>query len=165
MPVKMLESYQWLCCLINLYSTFPVTPWHNIAYLDTTSVSLSLSRKPTEGDVTYKVCKDDPSLDFPCVDVPMYSIMVEDANKQAKLLLRPQCPSAQNISSTARFNLEIITNIAKLHSPIIFEAFGSILYASEVADDFRRIAGAGLLLSILHQGIPMTTTATHYAAN
>lgn len=96
---------------------FPATP-----SLDTTNVPLSLTRKPTEGDVAYKVCKDEPSLNYLFVDVPMYSIIVKDAYKQAKLLLRPPGPSAQN-TPIAHLSLEGITNIAKLHSPIIFEGF------------------------------------------
>lgn len=56
----------------------------------------------------------------------MYSIMVEDANNRQSCSfgLKAQVPENTLI---ACFNLESITNIAKLHSPLIFEDFGSIL--------------------------------------
>lgn len=149
------------------YSTFPVTPWHNTPYLDATSVSLSLSRKPTADDVTYKICKDALGLSFLCADVPIYSVIDKDVDQQVTLHplypfgLKVQVPKDTPI---AYFNAKNIINLAKLHSPIIFEGLDPMQYTPEAADDFRRVAGDGLSLSILHEGIATisSTAATSY---
>ena len=153
------------------YSTFPVAPWHNTPYLDVTDVSLSLGRKPTDSDVTYKVCKDELGLNFLCADVPVYSdIGTNEAvafDQQVKLEplypfgLKAQVPKDTPIT---RFSLNNVTEPAKLDSPIIFEGLDPRQHTSEFADDFCRMASDGLSLSILHEGIATRTSVIKAAS-
>jgi len=153
------------------HSTFPVTPWHNTPYLDVTNVSLSLGRKPTDSDVTYKICKDELGLNFLCADVPMYSVIGTNEavafDQQVKLEplypfgLKVQVPKDTPIT---RFSLNNVAELAKLHSPIIFEGLDPMQYNSEVADDFRRMASDGLSLSTLHEGIATSTSVSKAAS-
>ena len=142
----------------NRYSTFPVTPWHSTPYLDITNVSLSLGRKPTDSDVSYKICEDELGLKFLCADVPMYSVI--DANETVKsnqqVKLEPLYPFGLKVqvpkgTPITRFSLDNVTELAKLHSPIVFEGLDLLQYTSESADDFRRMADDGLSLSFLHE--------------
>lgn len=110
------------------YNNFPVTPWHNVPYLDVTNESLSLGHKPMDGDVTYRVCHDELGLKFLCADVPMYNIMeANEAFTSNELVqLKPLYPSGLKVqmrknAPISLFGLSNITELAKLHSPIIFE--------------------------------------------
>lgn len=120
------------------YSNFPVTPWHNTPYLDGTNESLSLGRKPTDSDVTYKVCKDELGLRFLRADVPIYNIIGtnEIATSGEQVELMPLYPSGLKVQvrkdmpiSFFRFN---VAELAKLHSPIIFEGLDLLQSTSEV---------------------------------
>ena len=149
------------------YNNFPVTPWHNTPYLDVTNGSLILGRRPTDTDVTYKICKDELGLDFLCADVPMYSVIGTNGtvapDQQVKLEplypigLKVQMPKDTPIT---RLSLNNVMELAKLHSPIIIEGLDPMQYTSEVAEDFRRMAGDGLSLNILHEAI---ATSTHFS--
>ena len=154
------------------YRTFPVTPWHNTPYLDVTNVSLSLGRKPTDGDVTYKVCKDGLGLNFLCADVPMYNVIGinESVAFKQQVKLEPLYPCGLKVqvptdTPITRFGLNNVMELAKLHSPIIFEELDLMQYTGEVADDFRRMASDGLLLSILHEGIATSTSVSKAASD
>lgn len=145
------------------YSNFPVTPWHTTPYLDTNNASLSLSRRPTDGDVSYTLCQDEMGLEFMCADVSMYRVIetseANPLNSQIKIEplypfgLKIQVPKDTPITS---FNLANVAALAKVHSPLIFEGLNSMQYTDQVAEDFHRVARDGLSLSILHEGI-----ATH----
>ena len=154
------------------YSTFPVTPWHNTPYLDTTNVSLSLGRKPTDSDVPFKVCKDELGLNFLCADVPMYSVI--DSNEAVafdqQVKLEPLYPFGLKVqvpkdTPVTRSSLNNVAELAKLHSPIIFEGIDPMQYTSEVAADFHRMANDGLSLSILHDGIATNTSVSKTASD
>ena len=143
------------------YSTFPVTPWHNTPYLDVTNDSLSLGRRPTDIDVTYKMYKDELGLNFLCADVPMYRVIgnEKEASFDQRVKLEPLYPSGLKIkvpknTPITRSSLNNVTAIAKLHSPIIFEGLNPIQHKSKVPNDLRRMASDGLPLSIPHQQIP-----------
>lgn len=153
------------------YSTFPVTPWHNTPYLDVTNVSLSLGRKPTDSDVAYKLCKDELGLKFLCADVPMYSVIGtnEAVAPDQQVKLEPLYPFGLKVqvpkdTPITRFSLNNVTELVKLHSPIIFEGLDPMQYTSEVADDFRRMASDALSLSILQEGIATSTSVSKAAS-
>ena len=142
------------------YSNVPVTPWHNTPYLDVTNGSLSLGRQPPDTDVTYKLCKDELGLNFLCADVSMYSIFGTNGmvRPDQQVKLEPLYPIGLKIqwpkdTPITRLSLNNVMEIAKLHSPIIIEGLDPVRYTSEVADDFCRMAGDGLSLSILHEAI------------
>jgi len=145
------------------YSSFPVTPWHNTPYLDAESTSLSLNRKPTSGDVTYKLCEDELGLKFLCADLPMYRVieMQEGSTPQPQLSplypfgLRIQVPNRTPITN---FNFENVAELAKVNSPIIFSGLDPMQYTSVVADRFNRIASDTLSLSFLHEGIASSSS-------
>lgn len=146
------------------YSSFPVTPWHNTPYLDVTNVSLSLGRKPTNGDVTYKLCTDQHGLQFLCADVPMYSVIGtnEAVKSEQQVKLQPLYPSGLKIQAPKEtlitpFILKNVIELAKLHSPIILEGFDSIRYRSKIPGNFRYLFGDGLSLSVLHMGTATDT--------
>lgn len=151
------------------YSTFPVTPWHNTPYLDTTSVSLSLSRKPTDGATPYRLCQDELGLHFLCADVPMYRV-IETPDLPAlaqQVQFQPLYPFGLRIkvprgTPIGQFRLERVAELAKVHSPIIFEGLDPMEYTAAIADDFQRVAGGTMSLSILHEGVATTAnTARH----
>jgi pyoverdine/dityrosine biosynthesis protein Dit1 len=149
------------------YSTFPVTPWHNTPYLDTESVSLSLSRKPTDGAIPYRLFQDELGLNFLCADVPMYRV-IETPDVPAltpNVQFQPLYPFGLRIrvprdTPISQFRLEHVVELAKVHSPVIFEGLDPMQYTTSMADDFRRVAGGALSLSILHEGVATTTPAT-----
>lgn len=150
------------------YSTFPVTPWHNTPYLDVENVSLSLSRKPTDGEVTYKACKDGLGLNFLCADVPMYNIIGKSFNQQVKL--EPLYPYGLKVQVTkgtpiTRPSLNNVAELVKLHSPVVIEGLDPMQYTSEVADDFRRLANEGMALSIVHEGVANKTSVGKAASH
>lgn len=123
-------------------------------------VSLSLGRRPTDSDVTYKVCKDELGLKFLCTHVPMYSVTGtnEGVAFGQQLKLEPLYPFGLKVqvpkdTPIKRFSLNNVMELAKLHSPIILKGLDAMQYTSEITDDFRRIASDGLSLSILHEGI------------
>ena len=139
------------------YSSFPVTPWHNTPYLDVTSVSLSLGRKPTGGDVNYKVCTDQLGLKFLCADVPMYSVIDTDEAMNQQVKLQPLYPFGLRIQMPKNtfitpFVLQNVTELAKLHSPIIFKGLDFTRYFSKKSD-FRHSFDDDILSSILHMKI------------
>ena len=153
------------------YSTFPVTPWHNTPYLDVINDSLSLGRKPTDSDVTYKVCQDELGLQFLCADVPMYRVLgsKEAAALDQQVRLEPLYPFGLKVqlpkdTRITRFSLDNVTELAGLHSPIIFEGLDPMLYTSEIADDFRRMASDGLSLSIFNKGAAISTSVSKAAS-
>ena len=155
----------------NRYRTFPVTPWHNTPYLDVTNASLSLGQKPKDSDVTYRVCEDELGLNFLCANVPMYSILSTNEavafDEQVKLEplypfgIKVQVPKDTLIT---RFSLNNITELAKLHSPIILKGLDPMQYTSEVADHFRRMASDGLSSSILHEEIATSASVSKTAS-
>ena len=145
------------------YSTFPVTPWHNIPYLDITNDSLSLGRRPTDIDVTYKMYKDELGLNFLCADVPMYRVIGDEkeVSLHQGVQLEPLYPFGLKIkvpkhTTITPSSLSNVTALAKLHSPIIFEGLNPIQHKSEIPNDLRHMANDGLSLSILHQQSPIT---------
>lgn len=142
------------------YSTSPVTPWHNTPYLDDTNGSLSLGRRPTDSDVTYKLCKDDLGLNFLCADVPMYSVIgfSETIVSEGHAKLEPLYPSGLKIqvpkdTPITHFDLNNVMELAKLHSPIIFEGLDPMQCTSEVVDAFHRMVNDRLSLSLLHEAV------------
>lgn len=142
------------------YSAFPVTPWHNTPYLDKSSVSLSLSRKPPTQE--YQVCQDEFGLSFLCADIPMYRVIEQEHSAPNQLQLTPLYPFGLKIkvprdTPLNQFRLQNIIKLAQVHSPIIFEGLDPIQYTATIADDFRHIAGSGLSLSILHEEIVART--------
>ncbi|EPS26257.1 Isocyanide synthase B [Penicillium oxalicum] len=149
------------------YSAFPVTPWHNTPYLDTDSDSLSLGRKPTNGDIPYRLCQDELGLNFLCADVPMYRVIETPdgptLTQAQPVQMHPLYPFGLKIivpkdTSISQFRLEAVAELAKVHSPIIIEGLDPMQYTTEIADDFRLVAGGGLSLSILHEGVVTTKT-------
>ena len=144
------------------YSTFPVTPWHNIPYLDVTNDFLSLGRRPTDIDVTYKMYKDELGLNFLCADVPMYRVIgnEKEASFDQRVKLEPLYPFGLKIkvpkdTPITRSSLNNVTALAKLHSPIIFEGLNPIQHKKKVPNDLRRMVSDGLSLSMSHQQIPI----------
>ncbi|KAF7712292.1 Uncharacterized protein PECH_003740 [Penicillium ucsense] len=142
------------------YGTFPVTPWHNTPYLDTTGVSLSLSRNPAKGEASYRVCQDELGLKFLCADAPMYRVIeaIDGSELAEKVQFEPLYPFGLKVkvpkdTSIGQFRLEHVAELAKVHSPIIFEGLDPMQYTAEIGDDFRRVAGGALSLSILHEGV------------
>ena len=140
------------------YSTFPVTPWHNIPYLDVTNDSLSLGRRPTDIDVTYKMYKDELGLSFLCADVPMFRVIDNEkaASFDQRVKLEPLYPFGLKIkvpkhTPITRSSLNNVAALAKLHSPIIFEGLNPIQHKSRFPNNLRRMASDGLSLSMLHQ--------------
>ena len=155
------------------YSSFPVTPWHNTPFLDVTNGSLSLGRKPTDTDFTYKACKDELGLSFLCAKAPMYSVIGPSepvALDDQQVQLEPLYPFGLKVQVSddtpiTRFNLINVTELAKLHSLIIIKGLHPIQYASKVASDFfRRMAGDGLSLRMLHRGVAISTSASKAAS-
>ncbi|PYH43121.1 isocyanide synthase family protein [Aspergillus saccharolyticus JOP 1030-1] len=148
------------------YSAFPVTPWHNTPYLDTESVSLSLSRKPAGPAVSYRLCTDNLGLAFLCADAPLYQVIDTSREKTPQLLqLTPLYPFGLQIkvphdTPLSDFRLDNVAALARVHSPIIFEGLDPMQYTAAIADDFHRVAGSKLSLSILHEGIASTTATT-----
>ncbi|EAW12213.1 isocyanide synthase family protein [Aspergillus clavatus NRRL 1] len=147
------------------YSNFPVTPWHTTPYLDADNASLTLSRKPAAGDgteTTYTLCHDELGLAFLRADVPMYRV-IDAAHIQLEPLypfgLRIRVPRDTPIS---RFRLANVAELARVHSPIVFEGLDPLQYTSEIADDFQRVAGGALSLSLLHEGIVPAGEAASY---
>ena len=140
------------------YGTSPVTPWHNTPYLDVENDSLNLGRRPKDGDLTYKVCKDELGLEFLCADVPMYNIVdtKEEVASDQHLKLEPLYPLGLRIqvpknAPITHSSLNNVSELAKLHSPIIIEGLDPMQYTSEIAHDFRRTNSEILSLEILHK--------------
>lgn len=153
------------------YCNFPVTPWHNTPYLDVTNDSLSLGRKPMDSDVTYKICKDELGLNFLCADVSMYSVIGTNeamaSGQQVKI--EPLYPSGlkirvpQDILITCSC-LNNVMELAKLHSPVIFEELDPVQYPSKIADDLRYMVRDDLSSSILSAGVATNTTDSKAAS-
>ncbi|CAI7589021.1 unnamed protein product [Penicillium glandicola] len=129
------------------FSNFPVTPWHNTPCLEANQVSVSLGRKPTgttDGAISYRICHDDLGLQFLCADVPMYGVRVP-----------------QGLPMT-RMRLDRVAELAQVHSPILFEGLDPMQYTAEIGEEFLRVAGRGLSLSLLHEGVAASSAATSY---
>ena len=150
------------------FSNFPVTPWHNTPYMDSTNDSLMLGRKPGDSDVPYKVCKDELGLKFLCAEAPVYSVMSteESVAPEQQVKVEPLYPFGLKVQASkdtpiTQFSLNNITGLAKLHSLLIVEGLEPIQYTSKVASDFfRRMASDGLSLRILNKGIVISTSAS-----
>lgn len=155
----------------NRYSISSATPWHNTPYLDVTNGSLSLGRQPTDGDVTYKLCKDELGLNFLCANVSMYSSISPNgtilSDRQVKL--EPLYPFGFKVpvprdTPIAPFDINNVMELAKLHSPIMFEGLGPMQYTSEIADDYRHMVNDGLSLSLVHEAITTSTDVSKAAS-
>ena len=153
------------------YSSFPVTPWHNTPYLDVTNVSLNLGRKPINGDVKYKVCKDELGLEFLAADVPMYDVVGthEATAVDQQVQLEPLYPCGLKVqvpqeTPLTHFSISSVIELAKLHSPVMIEGLDLPLYAGDIINDFHRIAKDGLSLSILRNGTATSTSVSMAAS-
>ena len=100
--------------------------------------------------------------------LPMYQTNEAVASDQ-QVKLEPLYPFGLKVqvpkdAAITIFSLNNVTELAKLHSPIIFEGLDPMQYTSEVTDDFRRMASDGLSLSILHEGIATSTSVSKAAS-
>ena len=153
------------------YSTFPVTPWHNVPYMDVMNNSLSLGRRPKDSNVTYRVCKDDLGLDFLYADVAMYRVIdsQEDDAVQESISLTPLYPCGVKIqvpkdTPVTRSILNNVTELAKLHSPIIVEGLDPTQHAKDVTDDFGRVTSEDLSLNIILKGVAVSASVSKAAS-
>ncbi|CAI7621953.1 unnamed protein product [Penicillium crustosum] len=53
-------------------------------------------------------------------------------------------------------------NQVSVHSPILFEGLDPMQYTAETGKEFLRVAGRGLSLSLLHEGVAASSAATSY---
>ncbi|KAJ5602939.1 hypothetical protein N7537_005895 [Penicillium hordei] len=148
------------------FSNFPVTPWHNTPCLEANQVSVSLGRKPTgatDGAISYRICHDDLGLQFLCADVSMYGVIESELQTELHPLypfgLKVRVP--QDLPMT-RMRLDRVAELAQVHSPILFEGLDPMQYTAETGKEFLRVAGRGLSLSLLHEGVAASSAATSY---
>lgn len=148
------------------FSNFPVTPWHNTPCLEANQVSVSLGRKPTgatDGAISYRICHDDLGLQFLCADVSMYGVIESELQPELHPLypfgLKVRVP--QDLPMT-RMRLDRVAELAQVHSPILFEGLDPMQYTAETGKEFLRVAGRGLSLSLLHEGVAASSAATSY---
>ncbi|KAJ5613830.1 hypothetical protein N7528_007484 [Penicillium herquei] len=147
------------------YSNFPVTPWHNTPCLGPEQSSVSLGRKPsmaTDG-ATYRICQDDLGLQFLCADIPMYSVLENNNQPELHPLypfgLKVRVP--RNLPMT-RMRLDRVAELARVQTPILFEGLDSMHYTARTGEEFQRIAGRELSLSLLHEGVASVSAVTSY---
>ncbi|KAJ5894309.1 hypothetical protein N7495_006000 [Penicillium taxi] len=147
------------------YSNFPVTPWHNTPYLEADQAAVSLGRKPTlaADGTSYRLCHDNLGLQFLCVDAPMYSVIETELQAEFHPLypfgLQVRVP--RGLSMTL-MRLDRVAELAQVHSPLLFEGLDPTQFDTETADEFQRVAGRGLSLSLLHEGVAASSAATSY---
>ncbi|KAJ5302226.1 hypothetical protein PENANT_c008G04629 [Penicillium antarcticum] len=148
------------------YSNFPVTPWHNTPCLEADQSSVSLGRKPstaTNGAPSYRICHDDLGLQFLCADVPMYGVIESDHQPE----LHPLYPFGLKVRvprdlPMTRMRLDRVAELARVQSPILFEGLDSLQYTAETGEEFQRVAGRGLSLSLLHEGVAAVSAVASY---
>lgn len=111
------------------YSIFPVTPWHNTPFISPTETGLSIGRKPDMNDkiVPYKLFKDEIGLTYLRADVSIFTLFVGQSElEEVKSLIEPIYPFGLRVKvpqaiAVKDVRFDNIEQLAKIHSPIIFE--------------------------------------------